>query len=92
MQALLHPTENSVESNGPLSGTGPSNESIVRLSEKSEEYFCGRLTVRAKVNTAALVIVDAHGEVVAIHERNCRQKGLKEYIPSITDYRNNQLH
>jgi hypothetical protein len=37
--------------------------------------FSGRLAVRAKVktthrNTAALVVVDAHREVVAIHERN----------------------
>ena len=35
LQALLHPTGNPVESNGPLSGVGPYKESVVRLSEKS---------------------------------------------------------
>ncbi|SRR6266702_402741 len=73
-----------------------------RVSNKVErkDIFIGRLTVRAKVNTtqrnaAAVVIVDAHRQVVAIHERNCQpryQKRLKEYTPSTTDYHNNQVH
>lgn len=35
LQALLHPTGNPIESNGPLSGGGPSRYSIVRLSDQS---------------------------------------------------------
>ena len=74
-QALLHPTGNPVESYGPLSGAGPRVSS--KVERKAMRNFIGRLTVRAKVdiaqwNAATFVIVDAHRQVVAIHERNCQ--------------------
>ena len=45
------------------------------LSVKSHERFRQKLTIQGKVdttqrNTAATIIVDAHREVVALHERN----------------------
>jgi hypothetical protein len=61
-QALLHPTGNPDESNGPLSCAGPVDSKVERQVIRD---FIGGLTVRAKVDTtqgdtAASVIGDAH--------------------------------
>ena len=69
-QALLHPTGNPVESNGPLSCAGPVDNKVERQATRD---FIGGLTVRAKVNrtlgdAAAYVIGDPHRQVIAIHE------------------------
>ena len=49
--------------------------------------FGRKLTIRAKVdttqrNTTATIIVDAHREVVALHERNCQKQMSKNRVNS----------
>ena len=53
------------------------------LSVKSHERFRQKLTIQGKVdttqrNTAATIIVDAHREVVALHERNWKKQMSKK--------------
>ena len=78
-QALLHPTTNPAELTGPLSGSGPVDGKVER---RVIRVCIGGLTVRVKVsrtlgNVAAYIIGDAHGQVVAIHKRDCEKNNLK---------------